>query len=236
MLRSAYSSLTPNVTYYGPNGAEYHTDSYGRVYEWAGNLVRTPKEDQLRDKHAQYTLEGKSPDGFQHAGHFIPNQFGGSGQKINLSAQNSEVDSRDYKAFETECGQLLDAGNHVCLHGSVTYSSSEELEGVARPEAYMVERTIIDQDGQQIGHDYFSWSNLDMQEFEGVADAESESLMAEYPNPGAIQYDEDRDIIVNADGSIADAEKIADIPADVPTEAAILTETVTETEYEGEHL
>ena len=182
MSRSPYSSLQANAVYDGPHGAEYRTDSAGRVVHWKAEAHQTPKDAQLRNQKAQYTLEGKGP-GFEHAGHLLANQHGGAGEKYNLVPMNS-------------------------------YSISPELNGVNQPEAFMAERTTVSPDGKQTDREYVSWSNLDMREFETAGNAESESLMNQFANPGAVAYDEEKDLILdeNTGGVLSEAEAPAAVP------------------------
>lgn len=213
MSRSPYSSLQANAVYDGPHGAEYRTDSAGRVVHWKAEAHQTPKDAQLRNQKAQYTLEGKGP-GFEHAGHLLANQHGGAGEKYNLVPMNAHVNTVDYKAFETETTHLLSDGSRVFLNGSVSYSISPELNGVNQPEAFMAERTTVSPDGKQTDREYVSWSNLDMREFETAGNAESESLMNQFANPGAVAYDEEKDLILNENtgGVLSEAEAPAAVP------------------------
>lgn len=240
MTKSKFSDLEPNMVYmHAKSNSVYNTDQYGRVTNFSADPRLTSKEERERNTEMQRTLGGKG-EGFEHAGHLLSDRHGGAGVHYNLTPMQQDLDSRDYAAFEKETDALLQKGYAVHYNGELAYSCAENVEGVNHAEAIMVERQTLDPvTGEVMDTEHISFSNLNMAEaeYENMGNAESESLMAEYPNPGAIQYDENRDIIiVNADGSIADAEKIADTTAEVPTEIAVPTETVTETEYEGEHL
>ena len=230
MSRSPYSSLQANAVYDGPHGAEYRTDSAGRVVHWKAEAHQTPKDAQLRNQKAQYTLEGKGP-GFEHAGHLLANQHGGAGEKYNLVPMNAHVNTVDYKAFETETTHLLSDGSRVFLNGSVSYSISPELNGVNQPEAFMAERTTVSPDGKQTDREYVSWSNLDMREFETAGNAESESLMNQFANPGAVAYDEEKDLILdeNTGGVLSEAEAPAAVPGAAMAGTAALSSGETPT-------
>lgn len=223
--KNRHSSLTPDSVYYGPNGnAEYHTDKHGRVVSWNA-FVTDIKEP--RNEDAQRTLEGKNPDQ-QTAGHLLASSQGGSGEKYNMTPQNYYVNTRDYAAFEKENATLYSQGYTVQLRGSNSYFPTDENI----PDAYMVSRDVYEGD-TFLYTDHFSWTNTDMEEFEGLGDEETASLMDEFPNPGATIYDEENDIVVNQEtGAVIDLEgpeikDVGDFTEDYHGRSSDFTETST---------
>ena len=192
MANSPYSSLQPNATYHGPHGStEYHTDAYGRVTDWSGQCVDIK---EARNQYAQRTLEGKSSE-FRDASHLMDRCSGGSGEKYNMVPMHEKLNERDYKAFERENHQLMEAGNTVTLHGSNSYLFS--TEGLNVPDGIMVTREVHDPNGALIEVSHHSWSNYDPAEFEAAGLEESAALMNEFENPNAFVYNGDENLAAN---------------------------------------
>ena len=97
--------------------------------------------------------------------------------------------------------------------------------------AFMAERTTVSPDGKQTDREYVSWSNLDMREFETAGNAESESLMNQFANPGAVAYDEEKDLILdeNTGGVLSEAEAPAAVPDAAMASTAALSSGETPT-------
>lgn len=198
MARSMYSSLDPNTSYTGPNGAQYNTDEHGRIESWSAQVS---DETNSRNPYAQYTLEGKNPDQ-PHAGHLLESSQGGSGEKYNMVPMNDKVNTRDYRAFEKENDQLVQEGYTVNLSGNNAYAVNSEGKNI--PEAIMVDREVS-LNGEQLYTEHSSWTNLDMEEFEGKGETEAAELYDQCENPGAFVYNDEAEIAMNYDtGEVVD--------------------------------
>lgn len=208
MARSMYSSLNPNTVYTGPNGAQYDTDEHGRIETWNAQVR---DETAARNPYAQYTLEGKNPDQ-SHAGHLLASSQGGSGEKYNMVPMNDKVNTRDYRAFEKENDQLVQEGYTVNLSGSNAYAANSEGKNI--PEAIMVDREVS-LNGEHLYTEHSSWTNLDMEEFEGKGETEAAELYDQFDNPGAFIYNDEEEIAVNYDtGEVVDVNGNDLSPAD----------------------
>lgn len=234
MANSKYSSLEPNAVYNGKNDSVYHTDHAGRISWWRGHLEKTAPEDRERYNYAQRTLEGKGEH--DHAGHFISAQDGGDPGKINLSAQEEHVNTRDYRAFERENHALVEQGYYVELIGEVSYPMGSDVN---RPEAYMVERIATNEKGEEIDHSYFSFTNENMAEFELIGEEEASEQQFELVNPSEVVCDQEQNIITDSETGaiISDSAEIStEETSDVETtgseevEADVNVETETEAE------
>lgn len=215
MANSLFSQLAPNSTYHGPNNSVYHTDEYGRIVSWEGEISSTAEP---RNYAAQRNLPGKN-DMQSHAGHLIATSQGGSGEAYNMVAQSAALNTRDYRAFERENAQLYASGAQVHLSGSLTYISSP-TPGVNIPDALMVDRTVTYSDGRQDVSNH-SQTNLDMSEFIDKGEAKSAELMDQTPNPGAYIYNEENQTAYNAE-----TNDLVDINQ---TDADMQTDTVADT-------
>lgn len=201
MSKSMYSSLNPNTSYTGPNGAQYNTDEHGRIETWNAQVSDEKAE---RNPYAQYTLEGKNPDQ-SHAGHLLASSQGGSGEKFNMVPMNDAVNTRDYRAFERENDQLVREGYTVNLSGSNAYAANSEGKNV--PEAIMVDREVS-LNGEHVYTEHASWTNLDMEDFEGKGETEAAELYDQFDNPGAFVYNDEEEIAVNYDtGEVVDVNE-----------------------------
>ena len=206
MSRSSHH-LQPNETYYGPNGAEYHTNEHGLVDRWHAQVS---DESLTRNLYAQRTLDGKMPG--YHAGHFLAASQGGSGERFNLTVQNAMVNTRDYRAMERENAALYQQGNTVELHGSNSYLRDEVI-----PDAYMVTREVTAPNGAQVSVDHFSWTNTDMGLYEHTGEQEAAQLQEQFENPGAFVYNEEAGLAVNSEtGEVVDCSQSPQEALDVP--------------------
>lgn len=160
---------------YTANGTRYHTDDQGRITRFDGDLQ---KEAAPRSPADQAHLEGKQPG--EHAGHLMAASRGGSGKVDNLIRQEPQVNRFDYRAFERENDQLVKKGDQVSLHGSLSYAGDSN-----RPTAIMVSREATDPATGQTVQDHFSWTNIDMSQFDG--DDHWLETANGYPNPGSAQ-------------------------------------------------
>lgn len=162
-------------TVYTANGTVYQTDASGRIVSFRGSLST---DSVARSLSHQKNLPGKMPG--EDSGHLVASSNGGSGKIDNLVRMDSTVNRRDYRAMERENTTLLKEGNEVELHGSVTYSGKTNW-----PDCFMVTREVTDPNTDAKDTEHFSWSNVNMEEWEG-----SEtwvSLASEFSNPGAEQ-------------------------------------------------
>lgn len=165
-------TLVPNNTY-TVNGTTYHTDANGRISNFDGKLSA---DAAPRSPSAQRNLPGKQPG--EDAGHLIPASRGGSGKVDNLVRMDHQVNVRDYRAMERENDALMKEGKEVTLHGTATYPGESNW-----PDCFMITREVSDPTTGQSYEDYFSWTNIDMAQFDN--DESWVSLADEYPNPSA---------------------------------------------------
>ena len=141
---------------YISNGIEYQTNQDGKITHFSGELSQ---ESSKRHQADQNNLEGKWKT--DHAGHLVARENGGSGYVDNLVPMDGKVNTRDYRAFERENNSIMKEGYNVQLDGDVYYSSNEK-----RPDAFMVTREVKDDQGKVVDREHFSWTNIDMAEFE----------------------------------------------------------------------
>lgn len=153
--------LKPNVNYEA-NGANYETNSAGGIKSWSATL--TGQEAPSKYEYSYHkNLDGKSQeqDVYDDAGHLVAREHGGSGKSDNLVAMEKHVNRRDYRAFERENNRLLQDGYTVRLQGENIMP-----DNATRPQAIMVSREILDKNGNVVGTDHFSWTNLNMAEYQ----------------------------------------------------------------------
>lgn len=167
-FESAYV-LKSNTTYEAGN-ATYHTNERGNIDHFSGDLTL---EGEVRHPADQRNLRGKEEG--DHAGHLIARENGGSGYVDNMAAMNNKVNTRDYRDFERENTAVLKNGYDVHVDGDLAYSQGQD-----RPDAFMLERKILDKDGNVVDHEYFSWSNEDMSQYD---DVDYDFDDDDYPNP-----------------------------------------------------
>ena len=191
---------------------------------------------RLRLKIGKGTTMPSAPWEHDHAGHFISAQDGGDPGKINLSAQEEHVNTRDYRAFERENHALVEQGYYVELIGEVSYPMGSDVN---RPEAYMVERIATNEKGEEIDHSYFSFTNENMAEFELIGEEEASEQQFELVNPSEVVCDQEQNIITDSETGaiISDSVEIStEETSDVETtgseevEADVNVETETEAE------
>lgn len=169
-------TLVPDTTY-TVNGTTYRTDAQGRISTFDGKLSA---EGAPRSLSAQRNLPGKQPG--EDAGHLMSASRGGSGKTDNLVRMDHQVNVRDYRAMERENDALMKEGKEVTLHGSITYPGDGNW-----PDCFMVTREVTDPATGVTDVEHFSWTNIDMAQFDDNEDWMS--LADEFPNPGSEQED-----------------------------------------------
>lgn len=172
-FNSTYTLASNNT--YTVNGTTYQTDSRGRITDFEGKLSTQAAKRSLSD---QQHLPGKQAG--EHAGHLIAASQGGSGKTDNLVRMDGKVNTRDYRAMERENDALLQEGKEVSLQGSVTYPGQGNW-----PDSFMVSREVTDPATGNTEVDHFSWTNVDMAQYEN--NQEWVDLANTFPNPGAEQ-------------------------------------------------
>lgn len=131
------------------NGYEYTIDDEGKVSEVEGDLrLETGERDLVAQREAGGDFRRDTDDG----GHFIGNRFNGSGEDINMFAQDSNFNRGGYKSMENEWAKELEHGNDVHVKIEPIYQ-----DGTERPHAIMGEYTITE-DGNKT-KEYFSFTN-----------------------------------------------------------------------------
>lgn len=169
----AYTLVSDNT--YTVNNTTYRTDANGRISAFDGKLSADPAP---RSFSSQRNLPGKQPG--EDAGHLIPASRGGSGKVDNLVRMDHQVNVRDYRAMERENDALMKEGKEVTLHGVATYPGESNW-----PDCFMVTREVTDPATGKSYEEHFSWTNVDMAQFDNE---ESWASLADgYPNPGAEQ-------------------------------------------------
>lgn len=169
-------TLVPNNTY-TVNGTTYHTDAKGRISTFDGKLSNNSAPRSLS---AQRNLPGKQPG--EDAGHLMPASRGGSGKVDNLVRMDHQVNVRDYRAMEKENDAFMKEGKEVTLHGSITYPEDGNW-----PDCFMITREVTDPVTGITDVEHFSWTNIDMAQFDDNEDRIS--LADGFPNPGSEQED-----------------------------------------------
>lgn len=167
-------TLVPDNTY-TVNSTTYRTDANGRISAFDGKLSADPAPRSLS---SQRNLPGKQPG--EDAGHLIPASRGGSGKVDNLVRMDHQVNVRDYRGMERENDALMKEGKEVTLHGVATYPGESNW-----PDCFMVSREVADPATGKSYEEHFSWTNVDMAQFDN--EESWVSLADEYPNPGAEQ-------------------------------------------------
>lgn len=154
----------PNTSYIDSLGNRYRTDDLGRTVIAEGELQREPATQ--RNSTAQKNTPGKLMD--DQAGHLLGHQSGGLDSRVNLTAQNGNLNQGEYKSMELRAQKEMESGNRV-------YRSVQPLyEGDSvRPSRYQVTDTIMDSDGNPIRSHNYSFAN---------ADAETRGNLYDYDN------------------------------------------------------
>lgn len=123
----------PNSTY-TVNGYTYQTDELGRVTSVSGKLQL---EDAPRNPYRQRIAGGDDRLPSDQGGHLIASRFAGSGEGINLVAQDANLNNRAWKQMENEWAKLLEGGNEVKVDIRPIYDNVSK-----RPTSFEVDYSI----------------------------------------------------------------------------------------------
>ena len=119
----------------GDSGAEYETDSNGRIVTYKADLELTPESE--RDLNAQREAGGADRLEKDDGGHLIARILGGASGIENLVAMRDTINRSDYKSFENSCVNDLKDGHDVSLKGTVEYNGDSERPSEIKVEKYV---------------------------------------------------------------------------------------------------
>lgn len=142
------------------NGYNYEVYDNGSVR--ATGQIQNEKAE--RNGYIQRIAGGASRQETDHGGHLVPASQNGTSDRINISAQNAKVNTRDLRAVEREESKAVNNGATI------------ETERIAvcdidpdRPSAYIINDHVIMPDGSE--HDiHHSFTNEDMSQFDKYTD------------------------------------------------------------------
>jgi len=111
-----------------------------------GTIVATGRlqdKTAARNNYNQRTAGGKSRLSTDHGGHLVPACTNGSPDKLNITAQDAKVNTRDIRAVERNEKAAQKAGD-VIMTERIAHCFSDP----DRPDAYMINDTVIGSDGK----------------------------------------------------------------------------------------
>lgn len=175
----------PNSEYLD-NGMKYRTDSQGRTVLEEGWL-KTEKAE--RNETAQRKAGGEDRQKGDHGGHGIGSQFGGSGEQVNMTAMEGDLNTHAKGQRQVKTGELTDEQKQYMnenddpanLHYNIEnykdlelYMKSEMNKGKdiyfqktnhydgdsLRPDYYDINIIIYDEEGNSQSHT-FKFYNVD---------------------------------------------------------------------------
>ena len=120
------------------NGYEY------TVYD-TGTIVATGQlqnETAARNSYNQRIAGGKSRQPTDQGGHIVAASHNGSPDRINITAQDAKVNTRDIRAVERDETSALRSGDTI-----TTERISHCYSDPNRPDAYMINDTVVGSDG-----------------------------------------------------------------------------------------
>ena len=128
--------LLPNSEY-DLNGYHYKTDSNGRIVEVSGTLKPKTHDGRkpLNTKMDDIAWGDQRED--DDRGHLIADQFDGSNDAGNLTAQNKDINRKEVKDFEQQLAKEVAAGKKVEVKITVVYEGDSN-----RPSAYIYDCKI----------------------------------------------------------------------------------------------
>ena len=128
--------LLPNSEY-DLNGYHYKTDSNGRIVEVSGTLKPKTHDGRkpLNAKMDDIAWGDQRED--DDRGHLIADQFDGSNDAGNLTAQNKDINRKEVKDFEQQLAKEVAAGKKVEVKITVVYEGDSN-----RPSAYIYDCKI----------------------------------------------------------------------------------------------
>lgn len=143
------SSLDPSKKYEA-NGYHYETDRNGRVCHVDGFLRLDKNTD--RNQKAQLEAGGEDRRSTDNGGHYIGNRFGGSGDAVNLFAQDENFNKSAYKKMENVWEKKLmekdEKGNpRYQVEVDIRPKYTTDANGTQRPSSLYVYEKISDTDG-----------------------------------------------------------------------------------------
>lgn len=133
----AYEGVLLPDTEYDLNGYHYKTDSNGRIVEVSGTLREKSHDGRkpLNVRMDDIAWGDQKED--DDRGHLIADQFDGSNESGNLTAQNKDVNRKEVKDFEQQLAKEVEAGKKVEVKITVVYEGDSN-----RPSAYIYDCKI----------------------------------------------------------------------------------------------
>jgi hypothetical protein len=130
-----------------------------------------------RSPYAQKTAGGEARLPGDHGGHGIPAANGGMKDGMNITAQDSKVNTRDVRAVERDESKAIDNGFSINTQRIASFGSNPE-----RPDGYMINDHVTAPDGHfyDVHH---SFTNTDMAQYENNYEG-LENAPSSYNAPG----------------------------------------------------
>lgn len=147
------------------NGYEY------TVYD-TGTIVATGQlqdETAARNSYNQKIAGGESRQPTDHGGHIVAASHNGSPDRINITAQDAKVNTRDIRTVERDETSALRSGDTITTE-RIAHCYSDPN----RPDAYMINDTVLGSDGKTrlVSN---SVTNTDMSLYDGDLEQEVSS-------------------------------------------------------------
>lgn len=134
--------------------------------------------DGERNTYAQKTVGGEDRRDTDDGGHLIGTRFGGSGEKENMDAQNSNLNRGGYKSLENQWANDLENHNKVYVNVETYKSNSSD-----RPDCYVGYYITEDSNGNR-KIETFSYQNEDRETQKSWSDTVDEvDMESKYDNP-----------------------------------------------------
>lgn len=142
------------------NGYDY------TVYDGGTAVVTGSLQDETaaRNSYNQRIAGGKSRQPTDQGGHIIAASHNGSPDKINITAQDAKVNTRDIRAVERNETSALRSGDSITTE-RIAHCYSDPN----RPDAYMINDTVVGSDGitRNVSS---SFTNTDMSQYDDDLD------------------------------------------------------------------
>lgn len=142
------------------NGYEY------TVYD-TGTIVATGQlqdETAARNSYNQRIAGGESRQPTDQGGHIVAASHNGSSDRINITAQDAKVNTRDIRAVERDETSALRSGDTITTE-RIAHCYSDPN----RPDAYMINDTVVGSDGITRTASS-SFTNTDMSQYDDDLD------------------------------------------------------------------
>lgn len=160
------------------NGYSFTTDEATGTTVIKGEL----KDKMASRKGMPQNVGGSLKEPGDHRGHGVAARFNGPAIEPNISSQQGKLNLGGYKQMENAEAALLKNGERIQTE-RIAYSHGKAADGSARPDAYMVNDTITNRNGET-RNVHLSFANISPQEQEKMQTVMEELDLPETQNDG----------------------------------------------------